>query len=323
MCSPCARPLTAWPRFATVLAFVRSPGGFSKEILAHELQHLIHFGRQVLANGLPASPENAYMQEGLAALAQDVLGYQAGNLYVTWAGLQQLNDFSLGDVVVSRGRYAPARDGALRGGAYLFARWLYDRAGGDEAQPDGVVANSGGPAMIRTLTEAYRTVGENLPVLTGKPLGDFALDFYTTLALSNREATGDAAAAANPCFRYLPIVDDPLTGRQRGADLYTTFHGQQMNGPAVQAAADADGQLLAGGVEILQLEADAEGTASVTFTVDVDPAAKARLRVARVRQQRAREPRRRSQPGQTQLQPGSERDKRRCSRRQPQQLGPA
>ncbi len=54
-----------------------------KEILAHELSHMIHFNRKVLKTGLGGWNESAYMIEGVGAFAQDVLGYQAGNFYVT------------------------------------------------------------------------------------------------------------------------------------------------------------------------------------------------------------------------------------------------
>ena len=251
-----------------------------KEILAHELQHLLQFGRQVLGNGLSAWPENSYLLEGFAALSQDVTGYQAGNFYVTLAGLQHVDDFSFGDVVVPWGAYDTPREGALRGGAYLFARWLYDRAGGDEALPDGSVESRGGPALLRTLMGDPRTAGETLPEHIDGTLSDVAMDWFTALALSNREAVGDAVAE-NPCFRYLPVVDDPVTGRQRGADLFAGFHGQQMNGPAIQAAGSADGSLLSGGLELLRLEAG--GGAGLSFTIEVDPSAQARLRLARVR----------------------------------------
>lgn len=252
-----------------------------KEILAHELQHLVHFGRQVLGNDLNTWPENAYVLEGLAALAQDVLGFQSGNLYVTKAGLDDLADFSLGEVLAPWGQYHRDRDGALRGGAYLFARWLYDRAGGDRATDDGAVQNRGGPAFVHALLEDARPASAVLPEVADASIEDVAMDFFTTLALSNREGIGDAPAE-NPCFRYLPIALDPVTGRQRGADLFVAFHGQRMNGPATTTAGAADGTLRAGGVDLLSLTA-AAGEGTRTFTVSVDPEAAPRLRIARVR----------------------------------------
>ncbi|MEY2932321.1 MAG: hypothetical protein RL033_3070, partial [Pseudomonadota bacterium] len=101
-----------------------------KEILAHEVAHLLHFQRKVLRNHLPGWNDGVYMSEGIGALAQDVTGYQAGNLYVTRAALAGIDQFSLADVLHGN-EPDPTREGVLRGGAYLFVRYLYDRAGGD------------------------------------------------------------------------------------------------------------------------------------------------------------------------------------------------
>lgn len=251
------------------------------EILSHELGHLIHFGRKVLRNRLTAWRDNAYMAEGFGALAQDVIGYQAGNLYVTKAGLDQVGLLSLSDIVVDGRPYDAARDGALRGGAYLFVRWLYDRGGGDEAASDGTVANRGGPAFLRALIDAPDSVATTLPTAAHAEMGDVAMDFFTTLAVSNRDERG-GVAPTNACFRYLPVAQDPITMRPRGADVFASFHGMQMNGPATQAFASADGDLLPGGVEYLTLQATA-GARELGVSVSVDESVAPRVRVARLR----------------------------------------
>lgn len=250
------------------------------EILAHELGHLIHFGRKVLRNRLTAWSDNAYIIEGTGALAQDVIGFQAGNLYVTQAGLDSVNLFSLSDILADGARYDTARDGALRGGAYLFVRWLYDRGGGDSALAGGAIENRGGPAFLRALIDSPETVVGALPSVGMTTLPDLAMDFFTTLAVSNRDHAG-ASAPANRCFSYLPVAQDPVTMRPRGADVFATFHGMQMHGPATQPLATADGALLPGGAEYLTLNA-AEGATELTASVTVDAAALARVRVARI-----------------------------------------
>jgi hypothetical protein len=248
-----------------------------KEILTHELGHLLHFNRKVLRNHLTAWTDNVYASEGIGALAQDVVGYQAGNLYVAKAGLDGIDQFSLADVLGHR-RRPDANDGVLRGVSYLFIRYLYDRAGGDEAV--GLdIRSRGGPAFLRALLDAPEPVAEALPRIVGHDVGGLALDFYTALALSNRDAIG-AAAPQNACFSYLPTSKDPLTGKQRGTSLFARFHGQGMSGPRVVSAAAADGKLLMGGVEYLTLDA-APGRAEAAFTVQVDPRAVPRVRVAR------------------------------------------
>jgi hypothetical protein len=120
-----------------------------------------------------------------------------------------------------------------------------------------------------------------LPALGAVAIETIALDFYTTLAMSNRDSAG-GVAPANGCFAYLPVAADPVTSKPRGADLHTSFHGQQMTGPALQPILAADGQLRDGGVEYLQLDAT-PGASEIAFAVEADPASMPRVRVGRIR----------------------------------------
>lgn len=247
-----------------------------KEILTHELSHLLHFNRKVLRNRLPAWTDNVYASEGIGALAQDVVGYQSGNLYVAKAGLEGIDRFSLSDVLARR--RPDANDGISRGAAYLFFRYLYDRAGGDEAVGNDVESR-GGPAFLRALLDAPQPVTEALAQVAQATPADLAMDFYTALAASNRAEAG-LTSPLNACFSYLPTAQDPITAKQRGTSLFAQFHGQGMAGPRVLPATSPDGQLLPGGVEYLSVEAVAnEGEAA--FTIQADPAVAPRVRVVR------------------------------------------
>ena len=252
-----------------------------KEILAHELSHMIHFNRKVLRNNLSNWADSMNMDEGVGALAQDTSGSQAGNLFVAKAGLDGIDVFSLGDILVNNAPYDPSRNGPLRGGGYFFVRWLYDRAGGDQAPADGSIVSTGGPAFLRTLLDAPETIADKLPPTAGSSAEDLATDFYTTLAMSNREDIG-GVAPPNGCFAFLPTATDPLTTRQRGADVYAVFFGNSMNGPVIQPAASADGSLRAGGVDYVEIDANA-ASPELDFTVTIDPAARPRVRVGRIR----------------------------------------
>ena len=263
---------------ATIAPPYNTPNAI-KEILTHECSHLIHFNRKVLRNNLNSWRDSAYLIEGVGGFAQDVVGPQAGNLYVTKAGLDGINQFSLSDTLTDNVAYDPARDGVLRGGSYLFVRYLYDRAGGDLANPDGTVTSRGGPALLRALLDSPQTFATVLPTAVGHSSEDLAADFYTALAMSNRdEAMG--VAPTNPCFAYLPATRDPIWNKQRGADLYAKF-SMQMTGPATQKASAADGVLRAGGVEYLEVAAIA-GSPSLNLTLLADPTAKPRVRVGRI-----------------------------------------
>lgn len=252
-----------------------------KEILTHECSHLINFNRKVLLNKLSSWPDSSYMDEGVGAFAQDAVGPQAGNLYVAMAGLDQIDQFSLGETLMDGAQYDLNRDGALRGGSYWFVRWLYDQAGADTANTDGTITNKGGISFFRALLDAKTSIAKDLPGETQASASDIAMDFYTTLAMSNRDETG-GVAPTDPCFAYQPIATDPVWQTQRGANIYAKFHGMQMNGPKTQPAATADGKLLAGGVEYLDVDAKS-GQSELDLTVTVDPKAQARVRIGRVR----------------------------------------
>lgn len=247
-----------------------------KEILAHELEHLLHHNRKVVRNRLAHDPDSAYLLEGFGALAQDVLGFQAGNLYVTKAGLDEVDKLSLGALLAEGAEYDRSRDGALRGGAYLFVRWLYDQAGGDVPGEGAAIEDRGGPSLVRALLDAKGSIASEIPRAGGAPLADLAMDFFTALALSNR------GLRVAPCFAYLPTAPDPVTKRQRGADLFASFHGMRMEGVAITPAARADGQLLPGGVEHLLIGGDRKPGQAISFTIAADAAALPRVRVARI-----------------------------------------
>ena len=206
------------------------------------------------------------------------MGPQAGNLYVAMAGLDGINQFSLSQVLIDDVAYDTTRDGILRGGSYWFVRYLYDRAGGDQLAADHTISGLGGPSFLRDVLDANTSVATRLPVATGSSLADIAVDFYTTLALSNRDQNG-GVAPTNGCFAYRPATTDPVWNRQRGANLYAHF-SMTMKGPATQPASAVDGNVLGGGVEYITL--DATSTPELLFTAQTSPAAKVRVRVARL-----------------------------------------
>jgi hypothetical protein len=254
-----------------------------KEILAHECSHMIHFNQKVLRNQLTSWPDSAYVIEGVGGFAQDVVGPQAGNMYVAKAGLDGIDKFSIGETFVQM-NYDMTRDGVLRGAGYLFVRYLYDRGGGDlETADGGIDTSKGGTAFLRELLDSSTSIAATLPGLTQSTPEDIATDFYTALAMSDREHTDGGVAPTNGCFAYLPAPIDPIWNRQRGTNIYASFSAgtSQMTGPATQDALNPDRSMRAGGVEYLLLDAT-PGESLLGINVSVDATAKVRARVGRL-----------------------------------------
>ena len=249
------------------------------ETMAHETNHMIFMNTKYMNHDSVGDVENMYILEGLAALAQDLSGYQAGNLYVSWFGLQDILDFSAADVLEDDGVYLPSRDGGLRGGAYLLMRYLYDQAGGDEALGDGTFDDLGGIEFIYGLHNSPTPGLAGIEEALSLSLSEVVTDFYTTLAVTNRgEDHGPICGEAR--FNYLPTMEDPITGRQRGFDAYAPLHGGAMNGPASVRLFAADGEMRPTGVEYVEVEAS--DTESLTLRVAGPAEGMLRARLARI-----------------------------------------
>lgn len=241
------------------------------ETLAHEFQHAIYFYRKYQLNDIVGDPESAYITEGLSALAQDLTGYQAGNFFVAMAGLDEMDDISINDLVASAGFYFPDRDGPLRGGAYNLIRYLYDQAGGDVVLPGGDidVANSPGVAWLRALVDSPALGVANIETAAGQPLTDIATDWYTAQMVDDRTDAQDQPLNTDPRYNYLPTVADPLTGRTRGTTMFESFMGMvNKTGPLIRDFAQADGAIRLGGAEYLRLTATSSPTTSFTLAAD-------------------------------------------------------
>ncbi|MFH1437106.1 MAG: hypothetical protein ABIJ56_15470 [Pseudomonadota bacterium] len=252
------------------------------ETMAHETAHMIYFHRKFLLNDQPMAMENIYLNEGLAALAQDLTGMAAGNFFVMQAGLAQIETFRAIDILYNMGGYIPDRDGGLRGQAYLFLRYLYDQAGGEEVQSDGSFIDSGGIAWLNAYVDDAERGQELIEAMMGdRAIEETVFDFYTALVLSNRGPDG-APISDNPAYNYLPTRVDPLTERTRGADMFENFRGMfQLEGPANGFIDFNDGTIYSTGVQYLFFDAGEPGTLQVH--VEIDAAAAARMRVARVK----------------------------------------
>ncbi len=252
------------------------------ETVAHELAHLIYAYHKVLLNGSDGVDENIYVTEGCSAMAQDLTGYNNGNQYV-WAAALDMSDtygsedysiqaVSLNDLFRGSGYYDQARDGALRGGGYLFLRYLFEQAGGMTIESDGSFTDLGGIEWIKSFYSVPETGVDSVEATTGADFQELAIDFFTALVVSNRGLNDD------PVYNFQPRVEDPLTGYEHGVDTMANIHGWlQLDGPVVQPLDEADGSLRAGGVEYLQTTVEAG-----VLSIPVAEGAMARARVFRI-----------------------------------------
>lgn len=251
------------------------------ETVAHEFQHNIYFHRKFVLNQSEGKNENPYITEGLSHLAQDLSGYQAGNFYVQLATLESSDLVSIPNALDPKiASYLPgSADGVMRGAGYFVLRYLFDRAGGDALDAQGTPVDKGGIAFLHKLIDQPETGLESYLKASGLDYEAFVEGFWTTLALSNRKA-GGKPVSTDPAYNFLPTTTDPLTGRQRGCDLFGAFHASQMVGPFTQELAKADGKLRPGGAELLLTKPPAGNFA---IQIQTDAALKAKLRVIRIR----------------------------------------
>lgn len=248
------------------------------ELVAHEFNHSIYFYRKFINNGAEDWDENVYITEGMSALAQDLTGFARGNLFVAWAGLDEINDVSLPDLHGGEDHaYEASRDGALRGAGYLYLRYLFDQAGGEVMDEAGNLEPSCGAAMLTEWMNSPLTGVELIEEMTGLTYEELGANWFTALALSNRPDV----APVDPVFSYLPVTTDPITENQRGIDLWGSVLGMfNMTGPAVQDIQDTDGILRSGGVEYLLVTAAKPGP--ITIEIDTTNASAPGCRVVRL-----------------------------------------
>ncbi len=260
---------------------INSPTAYA-ELIAHEFNHSIYFYRKFLLNEITGEAENIYVTEGMSGLAQDLTGYNRGNQFVAMAGMTEIGSVSLPDMH----RYTPgagydeSRDGALRGASYLFLRYLFDQAGGEIMDEAGNFEASCGSQLLHNWINSPLTMPDLAVEATGLPYDELAANWFTALALSNRPA-GGALLPVSPVFSYLPVTTDPVTGNQRGFNLWGNIMGfMPLHGPTVQPIEAADGVLREGGVEYFEVTATKPGPISITIDSGTAPAPG--LRVVRV-----------------------------------------
>lgn len=215
----------------------------ARSIGSHELQHLLSAEQRLVAgDGGFADLEEVWLAEGLAHLAEEVVGLGAlgmepgsnldfGDFDGSRERLEAFNTFHLQNfgrlqLFLSAPTLTPALASAdpggtaslrMRGFAWLFSRWLADHAGNGPA--------GGERALVRRLSSGgsgHLTGVENVEGATGSEWRDLLLDFATVPPLEGREAptgslvdpTGRSQLATwNLPALYEGLSDNPSAGR--------------------------------------------------------------------------------------------------------------
>lgn len=150
-------------------------------ILAHELQHMIHYNQRILLRGAERS-DAAWLSEGLAQMAEELVGdelrrrgarlaadqYQKGNWQRAGRFLETPFDVSL---IWSAGQGTLAE----RGAGWLFVRYLKSQAASDD--------------VLSELTKTARTGVENVEAVTGRPWDALFSDWSAAIAVEEQLAT--------------------------------------------------------------------------------------------------------------------------------------
>ncbi len=160
-------------------------GPHLRTIVAHEYTHAVGFSRKVLEGG-PGSPEESgWLDEGVAHLVEDELGFSASNIdYRVGAFLSRPERYRLVvEDYYSAGLY---RSHGNRGATYLFLRWCVDRHG---------------PGLLDALVRSNLRGVANLEAATGSSFADLFRDWTVALALSGL----DPASSLDEAYRSIDL----------------------------------------------------------------------------------------------------------------------
>lgn len=231
------------------------------EVMAHEFNHLIYYYRKYVLNDASVwAQENPYITEGFSALAQDLSGFQMGNLFMVAYAMAPV-EWSLNDISENMSGYIYDRDGSLRVLGALLCRYLFDRAGGDNMDDEGTPLPGPGMDWLHGWFNAPELGQENM-LLQAPDFPDFEAlvrGFYATLLLDGRtQADNDEPLNDDPLLAYLPVTEDPVTGRIRGMSMDLTFGPIVISGPELTPIEYASGVLRGGGVEYLIIDVPAD-----------------------------------------------------------------
>ena len=168
--------------------------------IARAFFRLISYNQKVLIN--EADAEETWVDEGMAALAADLVGFGSPNFEGVWDYLDASHLYSLTDVEES-GAISTSSFGAQ----YLFFRWLVDAKGVTELQ---------------AIVQSSSTGSENIEDAIGESIESLVLKWQMAL-MSKHSTISDVGLEIDPLdfapYNYVETMQAPITNPSSG-DYY-------------------------------------------------------------------------------------------------------
>ncbi|WZO99260.1 hypothetical protein EP7_000859 [Isosphaeraceae bacterium EP7] len=175
------------------------PGAHLRTVVAHEYTHAATFCRKALAHpidGRPGPDEEAWLDEAIAHLAEDLHGFSRSNLdYRISAFLSNPERYRL--VVPDYFAAKLLRSHGNRGGTYLFLRWCADLHG---------------PDLVTRLVGSSLRGMDNLEAATGATFASLFRRWSVALFLSGLEPQAKADGLFRAFALRGPLDDWMLAG---------------------------------------------------------------------------------------------------------------
>ena len=204
--------------------------------IAHEYQHLINYTWKVIRQ--QSSPEEVWLDEGLATFAEDATGYGVDAFVNIDEFLRVISNTSLTGAGIALSNDNPDTL-QRRGMAHLLLRYMFEQAGGADYSQTPEVISGPGLAAISSLVQSLDT-GVDLftPEFTGRSLHQWLGDLFS--AISRNQSVGGLSSCEHwtanigssiivddqnieniPCRRlsFDTQVIDQFTGLRRGVNI--------------------------------------------------------------------------------------------------------
>ncbi len=180
-----------------------------RQIIAHELQHLLSFGNRLKIRDAQAEMpvvEDLWLNEGLSHFSEDFIGFQG---HANLTGVQQWLEATYAHPVF----WPPELDGPLvRGGTYLFLRHFFERKG--TAAVSKLLHRDVPSLAFAGISNVENASGVEIEVSAREWLGAMAF-------------VGYEVNPASP-YNYNDSAPHPETGGKSGVDFlspYTDYRG--------------------------------------------------------------------------------------------------